>query len=80
VESGACNPRYSRDRDQKGRGSKPAWARKFMRTYLKKILHQKKKKKRLVKWLKFKPKWLEFKPKYHKKKKKKVCVVCKDWL
>jgi hypothetical protein len=32
----ACNPGYSGDRDQEVQCSKPAWANKFMRSYLKK--------------------------------------------
>jgi hypothetical protein len=44
----ACNPSYSRGRDQEDRGSKPAPGKQFVRPSLKKTLH----KKGLVEWLK----------------------------
>jgi cytochrome c2 len=42
----ACNPSYSRGRDQENHGSKPAWTNSSLRPYLEKPI--KKKKKRLV--------------------------------
>jgi hypothetical protein len=39
---------YSEGRDQEGRGSKPAWAKKFTRPYLENTQPQK----GLVEWLK----------------------------
>jgi hypothetical protein len=46
----ACNPSYSRGRDQEDRSSKPAQANKFMRPYLEKPFT----KIGLMEWLKMK--------------------------
>jgi hypothetical protein len=81
----ACNPSYSGGRDQKDHSSKPAWAKQFPRTYLKKPHH----KKGLVEWLRVlssSPNTAKKKKKVKRKtiegikKKKKKVVVVVSWM
>jgi hypothetical protein len=60
------NPSYTGGRDQEDHGSKPAWAKLFVRPYLKKK-HSQKRTGGVTQGV-----GLEFKPQYHKKKKKRI--------
>jgi hypothetical protein len=62
----ACNPSYSRGRDQEDHGSKPALGKKFTKPYLKRPFS----KIGLVEWLKVKA--LSSSPSTAKKKKKNL--------